>query len=470
MAQGTLSLKQVVATLCTVALLGVSALPAASFSIKEEREVGEKLVYEVRQAFPLLEEPDISQYITSLGDEVLSVAGGQYFKYRFYVIKSSQFNAFSAPSGMIFFYSGLITKMESENELIAVLAHEIGHSVKRHIASGQKEGTYSTGAALALAILGIAVGGDAAPALITGALATGQTVNLHYSRIHEQEADSLAYHWLCKMKRNPQAEVQMLGIMRRIARYRSEKLPQYLLTHPNPEERMNTVESFIDSDGIAADTRVIDDFAFLRFKYRILVLTEDPDTLQNYFGSLLARRDATEQTRTMATYGLARLACEEMNFDSALKLIDEVIKVYPQKTILKVDKGVILTEAGKLNEALPLLEKVHRDDTADLYASWALGRLYQQLGRLQDALHCYKEVQQVNPEDPKLLFELGQIEARRGNNGIANYYLASSQLYEGNIKMAKVSLNRALEDTSMPKEFKNRCFDLQEKIKDLEKR
>lgn len=469
MAQGTLSLKKMVAALCTVALLGGSALPAASFSIKEEREVGEKLVYEVRQAFPLLEEPDISQYITSLGDEVLSVAGGQYFKYRFYVIKSSQFNAFSAPSGMIFFYSGLITKMESENELIAVLAHEIGHSVKRHIAIGQKEGTYSTGAALALAILGIAVGGDAAPALITGALATGQTVNLHYSRIHEQEADSLAYHWLCKMKRNPQAEVQMLGTMRRIARYRSEKLPQYLLTHPNPEERMNTIESFIDNDGIPPDTRVIDDFAFLRFKYRILVLTEDPATLQNYFGNLIARRDATEQTRTMATYGLARLACEEMNFDSALKLIDEVIRVYPQKTILKVDKGVILTEAGKLNEALPLLEKVHRNDAANLYASWALGRLYQQMGRFQDALHCYKEVLQVNPEYPKLLFEIGQIEAGQGNNGIANYYLASSQLYEGNIKMAKMSLNRALDDTSMPKEFKNRCFDLQEKIKDLEK-
>ncbi|MBM9519045.1 M48 family metalloprotease [Desulforhopalus vacuolatus] len=469
MAQGSLSLKKTVATLCTVALLSGSALPAASFSIKEEREVGEKLVYQVRQAFPLLEEPDISQYITSLGDDVLSVAGIQYFKYHFYVIKSSEFNAFSAPSGMIFFYSGLITKMESENELVAVLAHEIGHSVKRHIASGQKEGAYSTGAALALAILGIAVGGDAAPALITGALATGQTVNLHYSRVHEQEADALAYHWLCKMKRNPQAEVQMLAIMRRIARYRSEKLPQYLLTHPNPEERMNTVASFIDSDGIPEDTRVIDNFAFLRFKYRLLVLTEDPDTLRNYFGNRLARRDATEQTRAMATYGLARLACEEMNFDNALKLIDEVITVYPRKRILKVDKGVILTEAGKLNEALPLLEKVHRDDAASLYASWALGRLYQQMGRVQDALHCYKEVQRVNPGYPKLLFEMGQIEARQGNNGIANYYLASSQLYAGNMKMAKASLNRALGDTSMPKAFKKRCFDLQEKIKDLEK-
>lgn len=469
MAQRTLSLKKTVATLCTVALLSGSALPAASFSIKEEREVGEKLVYQVRQAFPLLEEPDISQYITSLGDDVLSVAGVQYFKYHFYVIKSSQFNAFSAPSGMIFFYSGLITQMESEDELVAVLAHEIGHSVKRHIASGQKEGACSTGAALALAILGLAVGGNAAPALMTGALATGQTVNLHYSRIHEQEADSLAYHWLRKMKRNPQAEVQMLGIMRRIARYRSEQLPQYLLTHPNPEERMNTVESFIDSDGIPADTRVIDNFAFLRFKYRILVLTEDPDALRNYFSNSLSGRDATEQTRTMATYGLARLACEEMNFDNALKLIDEVIKVYPQASILKVDKGVILIEAGKLNEALPLLEQAHHDDAANLYTSWSLGRLYQQMGRVQDALHCYKEVQSVNPEYPKLLFEMGQIEAGQGNTGVANYYLASSQLYEGNIKMAKESLNRALEGSSMPREFKHKCFELQEKIHDLEK-
>ena len=106
-----------------------------SFSIGEEREVGEKLLYAVRSAFPIIGAPDIHQYINNLGTEVLEVTGIQFFDYRFYVVESDQFNAFAAPSGLIFFYTKLIESMNSEDELVSVLAHEIGHVAKRHLAS-----------------------------------------------------------------------------------------------------------------------------------------------------------------------------------------------------------------------------------------------------------------------------------------------------------------------------------------------
>ena len=76
---------------------------ALGFSVGEEKEVGEKLLYAVRSSFPILDEPDLHQYITDIGNEVLDVAGIQFFDYHFYVVESSQFNAFAAPSGLIFF-------------------------------------------------------------------------------------------------------------------------------------------------------------------------------------------------------------------------------------------------------------------------------------------------------------------------------------------------------------------------------
>ena len=115
-----------------------------ALTVGEEREIGEQLLYQIRLAFPLLDDPDISQYINELGGEVLEVAGFQYFDYHFNIIESSQFNAFAAPSGLVFFYSGLIEKMDHEDELVSVLAHEIGHVVARHIAKGMDQGTKVT--------------------------------------------------------------------------------------------------------------------------------------------------------------------------------------------------------------------------------------------------------------------------------------------------------------------------------------
>ena len=112
-----------------------SLQPALGFTVGEEKELGEKLLYTVRASFPLLDDPDLHQYINHIGHEVLDVAGIQFFDYHFYIVESSQFNAFAAPSGLIFFYSKLIESMNSEDELISVMAHEVGHVVRRHLSS-----------------------------------------------------------------------------------------------------------------------------------------------------------------------------------------------------------------------------------------------------------------------------------------------------------------------------------------------
>ena len=74
------------------------------------------------------------------------------------MVKSDQFNAFAAPAGLVFFYSGLIETMKTENELVSVLAHEIGHVVSRHIAQQLEKGTMVSAAALLLGMAGLALG------------------------------------------------------------------------------------------------------------------------------------------------------------------------------------------------------------------------------------------------------------------------------------------------------------------------
>ncbi len=457
--------------LVTAVFLTVSMVVSASaLSIKKEREVGERLLFEVRKAFPLLDDPDLVQYINALGQQVLDVAGPQYFQYRYYLIDRPEFNAFAAPSGMIFFFSGLILKMSSEDELVAVLAHETAHVVKRHIAAGARTGAYTNAAAMGLAILGATIGGSAGPALMTSALAAGQSVNLHYSREHEQEADLCAYEWMRKMGRDPVAELNMLKVMRRIARYRSQKLPQYLLTHPNPEARMAVIESFLDRDGAAEDSAGTDNFAFLRFKYRILAKVKDTALVRAYLQGLLMRTDTSKQQRAMAEFGLSQLAREEKDYATALSLIRKVRTVFPGKNVLAVDQGIIEADSGDTGQALKTLSVAVAEDGRNLYGCFALGKLLQRLGRYDDAEEYFARVQLYMPEYPQLFFEWGQLENARGNKALSMFYLAKFNLYEGKLKLAAEQLRQSMQEKKLPPEKKREAEELLAQIKRVKKK
>lgn len=445
--------------------------PAVAFSIGEERELGEKLLFTVRSAFELVDDPDIIQYINKIGQSVLEVAGVQYFDYHFFVINDKQFNAFAAPSGLIFFYTGLIATMKSEDELVSVIAHEIGHIVKRHLASRMETGKYSTIASLGLAIAALAFGGAAAPALLTGALATGKSISLHYSRLHEEEADLLAYGWMKELGRDPGGQVKMLKSMRRIARYRSDKLPQYLLTHPNPEARLQYIESLIDIEykENSETSSIADDFDFLRFKYRILSQVKDKALFKISLDRVIANDRASESAKIMAHYGLSQISKSENDYDLSLEHLQKVIEYFPEKNILLVDKGVIEFEGGRFKEAKSSLEDALRRDSTDMYGTFTLAKLLYRVGRLTEAESYLRTVTYHLPEYSQIYFELGQIASDKNQTGLSSYYLGKYYLYEGKLKSAEVSFKKALRNSDTPASIQAESKELLEKIKRLRK-
>jgi len=457
-------------------LLGVflpfwTMTPAWSFTIGDEREVGEKLLYSVRSTFPLVDDPDLTQYLTNLGQDVLQVAGIQYFDYHFFIINDREFNAFAAPSGLIFFHSGLIESMNSEDELVSVLAHEIGHIVKRHLASRVEKGKYTTIGSLGMALAALAFGGAATPVLLTGALATGQSFSLHFSRQDEEEADLLAYDWMKKLRRNPEGEVKMLESMRRIARYRSDKPPQYLLTHPNPEERLNYIESLLDNDRptLQGTTKPADNFQFFRFKYRILAKVKESQDFKTFLASVLADSRSTEFMKVMANYGMSQVLANENDYTNSLALLDKVISSFPDQSILQVDRGNIEFAAGRFEDAEQTLRKALAADSSDMYATFILAKLLYRTGQSNDAEKYFQRVSYELPEYSKVYFELGQIASDHHLVGNSNFYLGKYYLYEGKLEQAEQNFKIALRAEGLSEKLQVESKELLKKIKDLKK-
>ncbi|MBT8344658.1 MAG: M48 family metalloprotease [Desulfofustis sp.] len=430
--------------------------PAMGFSVGEEREVGEKLLYAVRASFPILDDPDLHHYITNIGQEVLDVAGVQFFNYHFYIVESSQFNAFAAPSGLIFFYTKLIESMNSEDELVSVMAHEVGHVVRRHLASRMKKGKIINIASLGAALAAIALGGGGAAAqgLLAGSLAAGQSAQLHFSRQDEIEADLLAYEWMQDMQRDTVGQKRMLQTMRRITRYRTGQIPQYLLTHPDPEARLDYVESLIAADkGYRVESDEMRNFDFLRFKYRILSMTQKSSVARGHLASELSDPRATEFERTMALYGLSQIDQRTNNYEQSLARIDEVIAVFPDQSILLVDKAAILSDQGEYLQARLLLEQVRRKEPNNSYVLYNLGRVTARLGDSELAVELFKEVAYNNPEFSDVYFEIGKILSGQGKNIEARFYLGQFNLYEGKLKLAAANFKQVADKTEEQSEL-----------------
>jgi predicted Zn-dependent protease len=464
----------IVAALVFCLFVGQGLVPTRSFafSIGEERDIGEQLLLAVRSEFELIDDPDISQYINRLGQRVLAIAGPQYFDYHFFVVNNEQFNAFAAPSGLIFFNSGLIKTMQTEDQLLSVLAHEVAHVVSRHLSQRIAKQEKVSAASVLFGLASLAVGNPAlTQGLFSGALAANKTAGLTFSRQDEEQADRLAFGWLRIMGRNPMEMEKMLKSMRRITRYRSEQLPPYLLTHPNPEDRLAYVQSLIEIErkkgGKPFPEKNMGAFSFLRFKYRVLSQSIEPEELRIHCANTLASTDEPVKT-AMAHYGLALLSMQENKFKEAHNHLTIVQNEFPGQDILKIDQAALYITSGELEKGIRLLRRMYQRDPTDMYCAFTFAGAMAQKGQLEEAEKLYLEVAKNIPEYSQAYYELARVKSGQGKRGASTFYLAKYYLYEGRIKHAKQYLRRVKQDPQVPPALQEEADAILKRLKELE--
>jgi predicted Zn-dependent protease len=118
-------------------------------SKEEEIQLGREITGNLLGAAPLVNDEALQNYVNQVGRWVASQSERADLPWRFGVIESEAINAFAAPGGYIVLTKGLYRKLENEAQLAGVLAHEIGHVVrKHHLKVIQKQQLLSMGAGL----------------------------------------------------------------------------------------------------------------------------------------------------------------------------------------------------------------------------------------------------------------------------------------------------------------------------------
>ncbi len=207
--------------------------------ISEERELalGEESYSPMRQlnGGDLVLEPEINAYVSRVGHRIAEVSDRPELPWEFNVINNPTPNAWALPGGKVAIYRGLLTELDSEAELAAVLSHEIVHSAARHGAQNIERATLLQ---TALSGLEHSLGGLQQGDLLLGATNVGaQLLTAKYSRDKELEADRYGIDYMIRAGYNPEGAVTLQEKLLANSEKRSW-LEGLLATHPPSEQRL----------------------------------------------------------------------------------------------------------------------------------------------------------------------------------------------------------------------------------------
>jgi predicted Zn-dependent protease len=220
-----------VAMLGAVLLVVGSPARAGLFDIKPEKErrIGAEAAQAIEAQTRVMTGP-VSDWVERVGGR-LARASESEFTYSFRVIDSPEINAFALPSGYIYVFRGLSKIARNDDELAAVLAHEITHAERHHYAR-QSEKASKRGALLS--VLSIAVGMPALAQNVLGLVDFAMTQR--YSRVHEDESDRLGMERMARAGFDPQG---MVTLLERLGREdgNARSMDKWFASHPDAKDR-----------------------------------------------------------------------------------------------------------------------------------------------------------------------------------------------------------------------------------------
>src|SRR5689334_2652754 len=214
-------------------------------SEESELKLGEQNYAPMRQAeggdFDVLPEP--TAYVNEVGQKLAAVSDRK-LPYEFVVLNNSVPNAWALPGGKIAVNRGLLTELQSEAELAAVLGHEIVHAAARHGAKAQERGTLlQVGMQAAQVGAGMAgLDANLASLALQGAGAGLQMVQMKYGRDQELESDHYGMKYMKLAGYDPWGAVTLQETFVRLSEAGGAKQQSWMdglfASHPPSQERV----------------------------------------------------------------------------------------------------------------------------------------------------------------------------------------------------------------------------------------
>jgi predicted Zn-dependent protease len=214
------------------------------------------------------------RYINVLGDSIAKLADDRNLGWQFFVVNSSEVNAFAVPGGYVYVNRGLIERAQRMDQLAGVLGHEIGHVVRRHsVQQMEKAQGANVGVTLACILTGVCNNQATAAAINVG----GSALFAKFSRDDEAEADAEGVKNTVRAGIDPRGIPEMFQILIDERNRSPSAVEGWFATHPMEEDRIAATRAQIAKiDPAILNSLTKDSQSFQSFKQRLRGLPAAP--------------------------------------------------------------------------------------------------------------------------------------------------------------------------------------------------
>jgi len=273
----------------------------------------------------LYQDPELENYLNHTAEKLQAHSIASDFHFHIKVLKDPNLNAFAYPNGVIYLHTGILSRMDNEAQLAALLSHEMTHCTHRHslrvIRSISDRPAYI--AAIQETLARISMVQEVAKALgIAGSMAAVAG----YTRDLETEADLVGLDLMVKANYDARETLQLFDHLKREIEAEGDKQPYFFGTHPNIEQRIDNATKWLAEATVPQSAAIKNTEAFQRATRQMVLanagldlrlgrfeiarrtlekyLKTGPDDARAYFlyGEILRQRGRPDDAKTAAAY------------------------------------------------------------------------------------------------------------------------------------------------------------------------
>ncbi len=332
-------------------------------------------------------DPELTRYVQGVGSRVAEESGVD-LPYEFVVLNNSVPNAWALPGGKIAINRGLLTELQSEAELAAVLGHEAVHAAARHTA---RQISRSQMMQIGVAATAIATSDSDYGNLYAGGAGLLAQLGLSkYGRSAELESDFYGMQYMSEAGYDPQGAVTLQQTFVRLSEGRDpDWLSGLFASHPPSEERVRTniaTAATLPGGGISGR-----------------------DEYQAVMKKTMATKPAYD------AYDEGRKALSEKKPDEALALANKAIDLYDGEAHFHSLRGDIRLSADKYDMAITNYTRAIARREGFFYYHLQRGLANKELGQTDSAVTDLNRSLELLPTAPAH-FALGDIAEKRGDH------------------------------------------------------
>lgn len=335
--------------------------PASMMSVseKDEKELGEEAAKEIIAQYGLVDSKAEEDRLIHVGMALVQASGRPELEYHFYIINTDMVNAFALPGGYIFTTRGMMDFVDDDDELAAVIGHEVVHVAKKHGVVQYKQSMRSMMINLFLLIL------TQNPNAVIANEMYQQGKSEIFGRHAEVEADTVGLEYIIKAGYNPSA---MIGLMEKLGRIEQHQAPifeGYFEVHPPSAERIENIKKHLAELNVTYGN-----VSSYKVRGRTFAREEcaagggDCSGVLFSGGRELARFYSADDK--MPPYERAREAARTLN-----RLLDKGVDIYDVRTDASGDYPAVLVKDTLLARALPGDAKAASKAQSDLVEDWS---------------------------------------------------------------------------------------------------